>query len=280
MTNVISIRILIGFIILIAFDAAQQKYYVDTFALSNETISYGNFFVNHFQRWLIWGILSIPLSIIIWKKLTKRDHPLGRFGSHVIVPALLTILVSIMMISLLSMYSEAIAWIEFPQVFTFFFYQKGMTYLMATVLLILFLFYLSRNQMIGEQEIEIMNLKRRTSNLQEALHTETPHLNVKTGHKLTPVALEDIIWIQSDDYCVKIHTNDQTFVLRKSLKSLQEKLAPYRFIRIHRTALLNLNYLKLVNLERTTVQLMNKTEIPLSKTGIKTLKKKMKDVSL
>ena len=152
---------------------------------------------------------------------------------------------------------------------------------MASILFIGLLYNHSKLKTIDEQSIEIKTLKKVTSDLQEVLsQEEKPHLNVKTGYKLKPIALEDIVWIQSDDYCVKIHTADKTFTLRQSLKALEDKLAPFRFIRIHRSALLNLNYLDQVNFDTAHVRLVNDHEIPYSKSGIKSLKEYMKNLSI
>ncbi len=276
-----SILLILFIIGLIFFDAAQQKYYLETFDLSpGGNISFVELLSNHLIRWALWAVVAIPFGLFIWRKYLKISQPSNREWAIISLLIGISTMVSLGLISFHSLISQQVGMDEFGSFYLFFVFQKGLTFMMATMLFALLLFNHSKVRTISEQGIEIKNLKRTTSNLQEALNRdETPHLNVKTGYKLKPVPLEDIIWIQSDDYCVKIHTQEKVFTLRQSLKTLEKKLAPFRFIRIHRTALLNLDYLDQVNFETAKVRLLNETELPYSKTGIKSLKERMKDVA-
>lgn len=131
--------------------------------------------------------------------------------------------------------------------------------------------------------MEIKNLTRKSTDLEKALDEtskEEPHLNIKTGYKVQPIPISDIVWIQSDDYCVKIHTQTQAYTLRKSMRLLEEQLSPYGFIRVHRVALLNLNYLHQINFDSSKIKLTNTEELPLSKTGAKMLKQKLEKAAL
>ncbi|MEQ6166585.1 LytTR family DNA-binding domain-containing protein [Ekhidna sp. MALMAid0563] len=276
--------ILLGaFIIgLIFFDAAQQKYYLDTFDLApNGPVAFGELLSNHLIRWLIWLVVSIPVLFFAWNKVFNKERISNKNWIVIGCLVLLSTLLSITLVSLQSIFSQNLSLAAFSEFFQFFTYQKGLTFLMASILFIGLLYNHSKLKTIDEQSIEIKTLKKVTSDLQEVLsQEEKPHLNVKTGYKLKPIALEDIVWIQSDDYCVKIHTADKTFTLRQSLKALEDKLAPFRFIRIHRSALLNLNYLDQVNFDTAHVRLVNDHEIPYSKSGIKSLKEYMKNLSI
>lgn len=280
MSRKASILIITFIVGLIFFDAAQQKYYLEEFDLSNTQISFLELLQNHLIRWSIWGLINLPLVLFIKNRVPKIEAPNPKRWSIIGVLLVATVFISIVLVSFHGLLSQKLSISEFGDFFLFFLFQKGLTFLMASSLLILLMFIQSRLEMIGEQNIEIKNLQKTTSRLERALkQEETPHLNVKTGHKLKPVPLDSIIWIQSDDYCVKIHTEEQSFTLRQSLKTLEDKLAPYRFIRIHRTALLNLEYLDQINFETSKVKLVNQKELPYSKTGIKHLKEKMNDIS-
>ncbi|MEP0986850.1 LytTR family DNA-binding domain-containing protein [Ekhidna sp.] len=274
--------LIISFIIgLIFFDAAQQKYYLDTFDL-NETgsVSFVTLLSNHLIRWALWAIVNVPIGLLLWKKTFQKGNLTNKRWTGIGLTIFVSILISLCLVSLHSLFSQSLGLTDFFSFYEFFLFQKGLTFFMASTLMVLWLYNHSKVKTISNQSIEIKNLKRKTSDLQQTINQEkTPHLNVKTGYKLKPVPLEEIIWIQSDDYCVKIHTESNSFTLRQSLKTLAEKLAPYRFIRIHRSALLNLDYLDQVNFETAKVRLLNETEIPISKTGVKSLKLRIKDVS-
>lgn len=270
------------------FDAAQQKYYIETFGLQpeNTELTLAFLFKKHFIRWLAWGLFSIPSGLLIWKKLPKNRQQLTNqiiFTISLII--LLNTLVAIVLISSYEIFDQKLS-ISLNLVYeftTFFIYQKGLTFLMASITLTMILYIGSREKMIESQSVEITNLKTKSTDLEEALSITSkhePHLSIKTGSRFQPIPLSDIVWIQSDDYCVKIHTKDRAFTLRQSMKSLEEKLAPHSFIRVHRAALLNLNYLHQINFDQATIRLSNTTELPLSKTGAKALKMKLKQTSL
>ncbi len=276
-----SILLLLLIFSLILFDTAQQKYYLDTFSLApaEETV-FLRVLGNHLTRWFLWMITAIPYGLIIWKVFFRSAKPTEK--SWIIIGSLaaFSTLIALLMVSVHSMISQDVEWKEFGEFFEFFIYQKGLNFSMATITLTLLLFNHSKSNTISQQSFEIRNLQQKAENLKEALKgEETPHLNVKTGYKLKSIPLNEIVWIQSDDYCVKIHTRENSFTLRQSLKLLEEKLEPFNFIRIHRTALLNVEFLDQINFDSSKVKLTNEVEIPFSKKRIKILKERVRDLS-
>ncbi|MEM1248537.1 MAG: LytTR family DNA-binding domain-containing protein [Acidobacteriota bacterium] len=61
----------------------------------------------------------------------------------------------------------------------------------------------------------------------------------KTGRKLL-VPVEEVRWIESDDYCVRVHAENGSHVLRASLNELEKQLDPEDFLRVHRGAIVRL----------------------------------------
>jgi len=55
------------------------------------------------------------------------------------------------------------------------------------------------------------------------------------------LGVEQIDWIESADYCVKIHVGARTHVIREALQRLEQRLDPARFFRAHRSAIVNLD---------------------------------------
>jgi two-component system LytT family response regulator len=62
------------------------------------------------------------------------------------------------------------------------------------------------------------------------------------GSILVPVT--DIDWIESADYCVKIHTKGRTHVVREAMHRLEKRLDPGRFFRAHRSGIVNLDRIR------------------------------------
>lgn len=64
---------------------------------------------------------------------------------------------------------------------------------------------------------------------------------VKTAGRSVLVRVEEIDWIEAADYCVKLHVQRKVHVLRESLQTLERRLDPARFFRIHRSGIVNLD---------------------------------------
>ena len=52
---------------------------------------------------------------------------------------------------------------------------------------------------------------------------------------------EEIDWIEADDYYAAVHTRGRRHLIRESLSSLESRLDPARFVRVHRSAIVNLD---------------------------------------
>lgn len=56
--------------------------------------------------------------------------------------------------------------------------------------------------------------------------------------------VQDIIWFEADSDYVKIHTKEKTYLKNVSMNELEVKLNPQNFIRIHRSTIVNIAYIK------------------------------------
>jgi two-component system, LytTR family, response regulator len=64
---------------------------------------------------------------------------------------------------------------------------------------------------------------------------------VKNGATLDVVKFADIDWIEASDYYSTLHAGGRTHMLRRSLAELEALLAAYGFYRVHRSAIVNLD---------------------------------------
>lgn len=67
---------------------------------------------------------------------------------------------------------------------------------------------------------------------------------VKQGNRTILVAIPEIKYIIASGYYAEIYINDKKHLLRESLSNLITHLDQRTFIRIHRSAIVNLNYVK------------------------------------
>jgi two-component system LytT family response regulator len=85
---------------------------------------------------------------------------------------------------------------------------------------------------------------------QELLHSVPGHrpaperLMVKSGGRIYFVRIEDIDWIEAAGNYVRLHTATEDHLLRESLTALESKLDPRRFVRIHRSTIVNLERIR------------------------------------
>ncbi len=64
---------------------------------------------------------------------------------------------------------------------------------------------------------------------------------IKSNQDLVRVAYSDIMYVEGLENYVKIHCTDRILISFATMKSLEEQLSPYRFLRIHRSFIVNLD---------------------------------------
>ncbi|WP_133272697.1 LytR/AlgR family response regulator transcription factor [Hymenobacter radiodurans] len=69
-------------------------------------------------------------------------------------------------------------------------------------------------------------------------------LLVKEQHKLFFIKVDDILYFDADGSYITLHTLQRSYVLYESLTQLAQRLDPTDFARIHRSYLINLNYVE------------------------------------
>ncbi|MEP7325019.1 MAG: LytTR family DNA-binding domain-containing protein [Gemmatimonadota bacterium] len=67
---------------------------------------------------------------------------------------------------------------------------------------------------------------------------------VKETGRAIFLSVDELDWIEAADYCVKLHVRGHTHLIRQSMQSLEGRLDPQRFFRVHRSALVNLDRVK------------------------------------
>ncbi len=89
------------------------------------------------------------------------------------------------------------------------------------------------------------------------------HLFVKSEYKLIRIRLSDIKYIESMHEYVKIHLiNDKPVMTLVSLKSIEEQLPSEKFMRVHRSFIVHLDRIKVI--ERNRIIFDNGVYIPIS----------------
>jgi two-component system LytT family response regulator len=69
-------------------------------------------------------------------------------------------------------------------------------------------------------------------------------LTVRTNNRLTFVPVDEVDWIEAAGNYVVLHTGRTTHILRQKMRALEAQLPPETFLRVSRSAILNLRRVK------------------------------------
>jgi two-component system LytT family response regulator len=70
------------------------------------------------------------------------------------------------------------------------------------------------------------------------------HVAVKSKGRVQLVPVDEIDWFESAGNYVRLHVGSERFLLRQTMNGLEQKLDPARFVRIHRTTIVNLQRIR------------------------------------
>jgi two-component system, LytTR family, response regulator len=72
----------------------------------------------------------------------------------------------------------------------------------------------------------------------------TDRLGVKSGGKVLLVRTAEVDWIEAADNYVNLHVGTESHLLRETMASIESRLDPRQFIRISRSAIINVERIK------------------------------------
>lgn len=90
----------------------------------------------------------------------------------------------------------------------------------------------------------------------------------KSRGRILFLSVRDIYCIGAEENYIRLYSGSETHLLRETMNRIEEKLDPERFMRIHRSYIVNRNFLKEVRTEKAgeiVVLLTNGQKIPMSR---------------
>ena len=96
----------------------------------------------------------------------------------------------------------------------------------------------------------------------------TSRIVFKSRGRILFLPISDIRWIGAEENYVRICTGTETHLLRETMASMEKRLDPGLFLRVHRSAIVNLKYVKEVRTEARgdfVVQLVNGQKVTMSR---------------
>ncbi len=98
---------------------------------------------------------------------------------------------------------------------------------------------------------------------------------VRDKRGLIPLAVHEIIWLKADDDYTIIHTKDTKYLVGTNLKDFSAKFNADKFLRVHRSSVVNLDYIERIEEDNRSLILYMKNgdEVQASRAGSQILKK-------
>lgn len=90
-------------------------------------------------------------------------------------------------------------------------------------------------------------INSRLINLLEELRSPKEYserLAIKSNGRVNFVNVAEIDWIEAANNYVRVHSNRESYLIRETMSSLEAKLDPRRFARVHRSVIVNMGRVK------------------------------------
>ncbi len=91
----------------------------------------------------------------------------------------------------------------------------------------------------GEQAAKLIEA---LPHLQKVSRPQYPRIAIKAKGSILFINPGDVVAVQAEGNYVSLHRESDSYLLRESISMVAEKLKPYGFIRIHRSALVNISF--------------------------------------
>jgi two-component system LytT family response regulator len=101
---------------------------------------------------------------------------------------------------------------------------------------------------------------------------------VKEGAKVVIIPVDQIMYIEAQDDYAAIHSEDKVHLKQQRMAELEKILDSTKFVRIHRSYILNVEYLARIELyakDSRVAILRDGTKLPISRSGYEKLKKQL-----
>jgi len=128
-----------------------------------------------------------------------------------------------------------------------------------------------------ENEDELISRLSDEETVEKRINTEEmiERITVKTGAKIHVINVLEIIYLQADGDYVQIHTREGKYLKEQTMKYFEEHLPQNKFVRVHRSIIVNVEMISRIELYEKQNQLLtmkNGHAIKTSSSGYKSLR--------
>ena len=112
-------------------------------------------------------------------------------------------------------------------------------------------------------EIALYNFNQTKKPAQEADgKSAQDSLFIKEGNYFYKVSFDDVLYLSSDHVYVTVHTASKNFLVRSTMQEYLEKFDPSKFVRVHRSYVINTDKVEKIN---STYLVVQGEQVPVSK---------------
>ena len=121
-------------------------------------------------------------------------------------------------------------------------------------------------------------VRRARRTLDERAHYESVHnaqspLLIRDGDRTTPVAPNSILWVEAASQYARVHTSEADYLVSRPLAVVASELPESQFLRVHRSALVNLSAIRHLRSDHGNylLELSNGSQVPVARSRRKEL---------
>lgn len=103
-------------------------------------------------------------------------------------------------------------------------------------------------------------------------HRTKDHLFIKVNGSIAKVDVKDILWIEALGDYITIHTPEKRYTVHSTLKAIEAKLDPEKFLRVHRSYIISIETINAID---DSVVAINKQLIPIGAVYKENFKKRL-----
>jgi len=95
-----------------------------------------------------------------------------------------------------------------------------------------------------EERNDLSNLSQTLEQVTQRLPQQLERILVRDRGHIFPVNINHIAYLKSDAKYTALYVDGKTFLVRLGISELAERLDPHRFVRIHRSVIVNFDYVE------------------------------------
>lgn len=104
----------------------------------------------------------------------------------------------------------------------------------------------SRSGKPGNPEIQSL-LQLLHQGIKQDFTTDQETISVKYGGKICFLKKKEVQYVEASGYYIEVYTTQKKYLIRESLGTILDKLGNTHFVRIHRSTIINTNFLREIN---------------------------------